>query len=132
MGYTKTCRVLIENGDADDHVPQESVDEWKREMDSQGINWRFNNHSKTPHGWALAPGVWSTEYVEVSDRRSTMSMLSHFAEAWPDFPQYPVETNAWAQGLARASWSRRSSDGRGGRGRHRFVDEARLRYPVGA
>lgn len=92
--YTKTCKVLIENGDLDDAVPEESIVEWKKEMDAQGVDWRFNNHARTPHGFALSPGIISTAYVEAADRRSTLSMLSLFAEVWPDFPQYPVETNA--------------------------------------
>ena len=27
-------------------------------MDDAGIDWRFNNHARTPHGFALAPGVF--------------------------------------------------------------------------
>mmetsp|Transcript_102385 Transcript_102385/g.298521 ORF Transcript_102385/g.298521 Transcript_102385/m.298521 type:complete len:330 (+) Transcript_102385:59-1048(+) len=92
--YSSDCKVLIENGDSDGEVPQEAISEWKEEMNAQGIDWRFNNHARTPHGFALAPGVWSTEYTEAADRRSTLSMLSLFAEVWPEYPQYPVETNA--------------------------------------
>ena len=46
------------------------------EMDENKIDWRFNNHSQTHHGWALGPGVTATAYKESSDRRSTLSMLS--------------------------------------------------------
>jgi len=92
--YRKDCKVLIENGDLDEAVPEESITAWKKEMDDQGIDWRFNNHARTPHGFALAPGIISTAYVEAADRRSTLSMLSLFAEVWPSFPQYPVESNA--------------------------------------
>ena len=52
------------------------------------------NHSQTKHGFALAPGVLSTEYDEDADRRSTLSMISLFAEVWPEFPISAVETNA--------------------------------------
>jgi len=100
--YNTSCKVLIENGDADDHVPQASVDEWRAEMDAQGIDWRFHNHCRTPHGFALAPGVWSSEYTEAADRRSTLSMLSLFAEVWPEFPQFPVEANACGTRLGQS------------------------------
>ena len=93
-GHAGLTRVLIENGDIDQEVPEESVADFKREMDEQGVDWRINNHSRTPHGFALAPGVWSTKYTEAADRRSTISMLSLFAEVWPTHPQFPVEENA--------------------------------------
>jgi len=99
--YAANCKVLIENGDADDHVGLAELTEWKAEMDAQGIDWRFNNHARTPHGFALAPRVWSNTcahswclYVEEADRRSTRSMLSLFAEVWPQYPQYPTKQNA--------------------------------------
>ena len=92
--YAKNCKVLIENGDLDDEVPDWSLAEWKKEMDDAGIDWRFHNHAKTPHGFALAEGVWSTAYTEAADRRSTLSMLSLFAETWPQYPQFYVERNA--------------------------------------
>lgn len=92
--YNADCKVLIENGDHDDDVPLEHIDVWKQEMDKHDIDWRFNNHARTPHGFALAPGVIATRYTEAADRRSTLSMLSLFAEVWPEFPQYPVEANA--------------------------------------
>lgn len=100
--YATGCRVLIENGDLDDHVPLESVDEWKGEMDAHGIDWRFYNHAQTPHGFALAPGVYSTSYHEAADRRSTLSMLSLFAEVWPEFQQHPVDCNASGTALGQS------------------------------
>jgi hypothetical protein len=42
----------------------------------------------------LAAGVWSTAYHEAADRRSTLSMLSLFAEVWPQYPQNAVLANA--------------------------------------
>ena len=42
----------------------------------------------------LPPGLWSTAYHEDADRRSTLSMLSLFAEVWPGVPQHPVAANA--------------------------------------
>jgi dienelactone hydrolase len=57
--YNRATKVLIENGDLDTSVPQEGdlgIDVWKQEMDAAGIDWRFNNHARTPHGFALAPG----------------------------------------------------------------------------
>ena len=53
--------MLIENGDADAHVGLAELSEWKAEMDEHSIDWRFNNHARTPHGFALAPGVWSNK-----------------------------------------------------------------------
>ena len=38
------CKVLIEFGD---------------EMDTVGIDWHINNHARTPHGFALVPGMWA-------------------------------------------------------------------------
>lgn len=92
--HTTSCKVLIENGDHDDIVPTTSVNDFKAEMDAAGIDWRFHNHARTPHGFALAPGVWASEYKEDADRRSTLSMLSLFAEVWPEFYQETVECNA--------------------------------------
>lgn len=103
--YARDCKVLIENGDMDQAVPPESIDAWKQEMDAAGIDWRFNNHARTPHGFALAPGVWSTAYTEAADRRSTLSMLSLFAEVWPEFPQYPQAINACGTRLNQGTLS---------------------------
>lgn len=100
--YSTKCKVLIENGDLDDHVPAESVEEFRCEMDANGIDWRIHTHAQTPHGFALAPGVWSTAYREDADRRSTLSMLQLFAEVWPEFPQHAVPTNACGTVLGQA------------------------------
>ena len=32
-------RVLVENGDADDYVPDEGIAAWKKEMDAAGVDW---------------------------------------------------------------------------------------------
>lgn len=94
--YNRSCRVLIEHGDHDNRDGRDpaSIAAWRAEMDAAGIDWQFHNHARTPHGFALAPGVWSNSYSETADRRSTLSMLSLFAETWPEFPQFPVEANA--------------------------------------
>lgn len=94
--YGSACRVLVEHGDHDTRDGRDgaSIAAWKEEMDAVGVDWRFNNHARTPHGFALAPGVWSNAYTESSDRRSTLAMLSLFSETWPAFPQYAVEANA--------------------------------------
>ena len=83
-------------------VPVESLDEFRAEMDAQGIDWRVNNHARTPHGFALAPGMWGTAYTEDADRRSTLSMLQLFAEVWPEFDQHAVATNACGTVLGQA------------------------------
>eukprot|EP00913_Durusdinium_trenchii_P019800 g18613.t1 len=85
--YNKDCRILIENGDKDE-------EDFVAEMDAQSIDWRFHNHARGPHGFALGPGVPGCEYTEHIDRRSTLDMLSLFAETWPEFDQHPVECNA--------------------------------------
>jgi dienelactone hydrolase len=103
--YNSNCKVLIENGDLDTSVPQDGdqgINAWKAEMDAAGIDWRLNNHARTPHGFALAPGVFSTAYHELADRRSTLSMLSLFAEVWPQYPQFAVATNACGTVLGQA------------------------------
>lgn len=91
--YTKSCKVLIENGDSDQLVPQESIEKFKAEMDGHGIDWQFHNHARTQHGFALAPDVGGG-YHEAADRRSTMSMISLFAELWPEHPPRHTERNA--------------------------------------
>lgn len=106
--YDTKCKVLIENGDHDGEVPQSAIDAWRAEMDANVIDWRFNNHARTPHGFALAPGVWSTAYHEDADRRSTISMLSLFTEVWPEYPQYLVETNACGTVLGQRVVSHRA------------------------
>lgn len=91
--YAAQCKVLIENGDLDHIVPQTSIDDFKKEMDQHGIDWQFHNHARTPHGFALPPGVWATDYNEAADRRSTLSMISLFAEVWPEFSPDPTVTH---------------------------------------
>mmetsp|Transcript_159 Transcript_159/g.261 ORF Transcript_159/g.261 Transcript_159/m.261 type:complete len:352 (+) Transcript_159:137-1192(+) len=97
--YNKECRVLICNGELDEEVPQDSIQEFKKEMLDNGIqDWQFHNYGETHHGFALGPKVWSNHYSKVSDRRSTLSMINFFAELWGDFfpPQVhstPVNAN---------------------------------------
>eukprot|EP00732_Lithocolla_globosa_P002825 Lithocolla_globosa_v1_NODE_1989_length_2226_cov_3.643943.p1 type:complete len:317 gc:universal NODE_1989_length_2226_cov_3.643943:1036-1986(+) len=92
--YNKDCHVLIENGELDELVPYPSVVDFQKEMNSNKIHWRFNNHAQTPHGFALAPGVWSSHYTEMADRMSTLSMISLFCEIFPEFPAAAVSINA--------------------------------------
>lgn len=92
--HTKGCCVVIENAELDAQVTLESIEKFANEMNEAGVNWRINHHAQAKHGFALPPGVWATEYDEVVDRRSTNSMISVFAEAFPDFPIQPVERNA--------------------------------------
>jgi dienelactone hydrolase len=100
--YTTKCKVLIENAELDDHVTDDSIKAFQKEFNDAGVNWQINNHSQTHHGWALPPGVWATEYDEHSDRRSTNSMISFFAELFPDFAIQPVECNAAGTKLGQA------------------------------
>lgn len=107
--YSKGCIVVVENGSIDEHVPPDSIIEWMVEMDQHEIDWRFTNHARTPHGWALGPGVTASSYQEVADRRSTQSMLATFSEAWPEVSQYHVELNAC--GTAMPRFNRRKGEG---------------------
>lgn len=101
--YTPDCILVVENGSLDGEVPLEDITEWMAEMDAGGVDWRFNNHGGAPHGWALGPACagGGGNYREVTDRRSTKSMLAAFAEAWPDVAQYPVEANACGTALGK-------------------------------
>lgn len=92
--HHKAAKLLIENGDLDELVSDESIALFKEEMDGQGIDWRVHNHGQAKHGFALPAGVWATEYDEHADRRSTLSMISLFAELWPEFEVRDVERNA--------------------------------------
>ena len=103
------CLVLVENGAEDTHIPDDMLKEWEAEMDAHGVDWRFTNHARTPHGFALAPGVIASKYVESVDRRSTLGMLSVFAEAWPHVTQYYVARNASGTTIPRASPADRSA-----------------------
>mmetsp|Transcript_42889 Transcript_42889/g.79998 ORF Transcript_42889/g.79998 Transcript_42889/m.79998 type:complete len:406 (+) Transcript_42889:42-1259(+) len=93
--YNTATRVLIQNGAHDAEVPFDTIADFMDEMDAQGIDWRFENHARGPHGFALPKGSpGGDHYTEVIDRRSTLAMLSLFAEAWPSFAQFPVAINA--------------------------------------
>lgn len=93
--YTPGCRVLIENGEKDGEVPMADILAFGEEMNEHKVDWRFENHARGPHGFALAKGIpGGDHYDEVIDRRSSIAMLSLFAEAWPDYEQHEVECNA--------------------------------------
>ena len=81
--FNSQCAILIENGILDDHVTSSHRHRFAEEMFMHGAkNVRFHDHYDAKHGFALAPGVISNEYHELSDRRSTISMLLLFAELW--------------------------------------------------
>jgi len=92
--YTENCRVLIENGAHDGEVPPDNIVDWMAEMDEHNVDWRFVNHARGPHGFALAKGTPGAGVVEHIDRRSSIDMFSLFAETWPTVKQFPVECNA--------------------------------------
>ena len=93
--YTKGAVVVIENG-ADDHlVPDASKARFFAEMDAAGVEWVFNHHSRTPHGFALPPTLGPPGHLhEATDRRSTVSMLALFRELFPGVSQDHVAHNA--------------------------------------
>jgi len=100
--HNSRCVVLIENGDLDHFVTPRSLAKFKQEFDAAGVAWRFHNHARTPHGFALAPGCFNNQYAETADRRSTLSMLSLFAEVFPEVQQQPVAVNACGTRLGQA------------------------------
>ncbi|CAE7199177.1 unnamed protein product [Symbiodinium pilosum] len=74
--YNTATRVLIQNGAHDGEVPQDTIVDFVDEMDAQGIDWRFENHARGPHGFALPKGSpGGDHYTEWIDRRSTLATL---------------------------------------------------------
>ena len=93
--YNTDAVILIENGADDALVPDESKARFFEEMDAAGVQWMFNHHAKTPHGFALPPTLGPPGRLhEATDRRSTVNMLSLFREIFPGIPQQPVSHNA--------------------------------------
>ena len=93
--YNSDTVILIENGADDALVPRESRDRFFAEMDDAGVQWMFNHHAKTPHGFALPATLGPPGRLhEATDRRSTVNMLSLFREAFPGVPQNAVSPNA--------------------------------------
>jgi dienelactone hydrolase len=90
---TKTV-VMIENG-ADDHlVLPEHKQRFYEEMNNAGVQWIFNDHAGTPHGFALPPTIGPPGHLhEATDRRSTMTMLNLFRELYPNVKQNAVAVN---------------------------------------
>ncbi len=92
--YNANTTIFIENGAEDHLVPSESRRRFFDEMDNAGVDWCFNDHAKTPHGFALPPTLGGPGKLHKStDRRSTMHMLSLFREIFPNVPQNPVAHN---------------------------------------
>ena len=93
--YNTRAVVVIENGANDELVPDESKARFFEEMNGAGVDWVFNHHSGTPHGFALPPTLGPPGRLhEATDRRSTLSMLSLFKEVFPGVTQNPVTRNA--------------------------------------
>ncbi len=93
--YNTDTVILIENGAEDTLVPLESRHRFFDEMDEAGVQWMFNHHAKTPHGFALPPTLGPPGRLhEATDRRSTVNMLSLFREVFPGIAQNPVSPNA--------------------------------------
>ncbi|MDG2071031.1 MAG: dienelactone hydrolase family protein [Pseudomonadales bacterium] len=93
--YNTNTTIFIENGADDQLVPDESKQRFFEEMDNAGVDWSFHHHAKTPHGFALPPTLGSPGRLhELTDRRSTMNMLSLFREIFPQVTQNPVAHNA--------------------------------------
>lgn len=101
--YNTNTVIFIENGAEDRLVPDRSKKRFFEEMDNAGVDWSFHDHAKTPHGFALPATLGGPGKLhEVSDRRSTMNMLSLFREIFPGVPQNPVSHNG--AGTAIPHW----------------------------
>ena len=93
--YTKDAVVVIENGANDQLVPDASKQRFFEEMNEAGVDWVFNHHAHTPHGFALPPTIGPPgRLYEPADRRSTVSMLGLFRELFPGVTQNHVAHNA--------------------------------------
>ena len=93
--YTKNAVVVIENGANDQLVPDTSKQRFFAEMNEAGVDWVFNHHAHTPHGFALPPTIGPPgRLYETADRRSTVSMLGLFRELFPGVIQNRVTHNA--------------------------------------
>lgn len=93
--YNTKTALLIENGANDQLVPDSSKQRFFAEMDAAGVDWVFNHHARTPHGFALAASLGPPgRLYEPADRRSTVNMLSLFREVFPGVPQNAVSHNA--------------------------------------
>ena len=88
--FNASCAILIENGMLDGHVDSVARTRFHEECYHHKVkNLQFHDHYNAEHGFALAPGVISTKYDELSDRRSTLSMLALFQELWGEHGFYP-------------------------------------------
>lgn len=93
--YNTDTVVVIENGAEDHLVPDESKQRFFAEMSEAGVDWTFNHHAHTPHGFALPPTLGPPGHLyEPADRRSTVNMLAMFREVFPGYEQKPVAHNA--------------------------------------
>ncbi len=93
--YNTNTVVVIENGANDHLVLAEHKQRFYEEMNEAGVDWIFNDHSGTPHGFALPPTIGPPGHLhEATDRRSTMTMLNLFRELYPQVKQNPVSYNA--------------------------------------
>ena len=85
--FNSEIKILIENGTLDEGAgPKEQMLFWNEMERHSAKDVQFHNHFLAEHGFALAPGVISTKYHELADRRSTISMLLLFVELWG--PEY--------------------------------------------
>lgn len=93
--YNTNTVVVIENGANDHLVPDASKQRFFAEMNEAGVDWTFNHHAHTPHGFALPPTLGPPGHLyEPADRRSTVTMLSMFREIFPGYAQNPISHNA--------------------------------------
>lgn len=100
--YTKDAIVVIENGANDELVPDESKQRFFKEMDDANVQWVFNHHAQTPHGFALPPTLGPPGRLHVAtDRRSSVNMLALFREVFPGVPQSYVANNAAGTAIPR-------------------------------
>ena len=90
--FNSNIKILIENGTLDEGAgPKEQALFWHEMETHNAEDVQFHDHFGADHGFALAPGVISSKYHELADRRSTISMLLLFVELWG--PEYAPNVN---------------------------------------
>lgn len=93
--YNTNTLVYIENGAHDDLVPEESIKEFKEEMENARVTYTFHNYANAGHGFALPKSLGPPGCLEEeADRESTLTMLKVCLEIFPQVPQNRIETNA--------------------------------------
>jgi dienelactone hydrolase len=77
------AKVLVCNGAADPHNPQEAITALQQELDSAGVDWQFINYGHAMHSFTNPQANMpenGLQYNADADRRSWQDMLQFFDE----------------------------------------------------